>query len=1084
MMRGRAFILALLCMFLLISNLFSQGPERTFHHLTIREGLSQSTVRAIHQDRYGYLWFGSADGLNRYDGSSFAIYKHNPEDPATLGGNSVLAIHEDRQGRFWVGTQAGGLSLYHHEYERFRTFTGDAETPFSLSDNTVWDILEDSHGELWIGTSYGLNRMEKEEERFSHYLTDPQDPLTISGNTVFRLYEDSAGTLWVGTDNGFSRYNRDEGAFTRYEYFHQEGSALALENVRAIAEDREGRFWIGTERRGLFLFDRDSESLTRYSHDPADPYSISGNAIFSIIVDSEGEVWIGTGNDGINIYDSESDGFFRYQQNPDHAGSINNNAIQTLYLSREKMVWAGTFLGGVNVYESRRDMFEHFANDARNPSSLSNNAVQALHEDRRGFIWIGTDGGGLNRFDPATRHVERWNRGSGKTNPDMADVILDIHETDSGIWLATYEEGIALLNPDDGRLRYFRNDPVDGGNGPATNDIFSISETRDGKLWLSTNGGGVSVYDPETGRFTHIGFQQDNRPESGLLNMEARYVYEDSEGGVWIGTYAGTISRYDLQNGIFRHYSLNENSFFPATVVQHIIEDSKGRLLMASRGGGLLIYNRELDQIEPLYTESDDLPNNVLHSIAEDPSGNLWISSNRGLTRLNPLTDEITLYEIKQGLNNSEFLPASFTADRDGFFYFGGVNGFNRFHPDSIRVDSTVSPPILTDLYLFNEPLRPGEEQSPLQKPFRFTDRLILPHSASVITLGFGALNFSSHRGVDFHYMLEGFETQWNRVGSQNRATYTNLSPGEYHFRVRAVNAFGVVSEEEASVWLVIRPPFWRTWWFMLLAGLSLLVAAYTFYRMRVESIHNQNLLLEKRIREKTEELEVSNQAKSKLFSIIAHDLKNYAANFQGLSELIEMDSDGHEELKPLSDQLSTTSRQFTDFLGNILDWARSQTENIQYNPREFNLANVIKHVCEQASPGARAKGIELKQEVPSDLMVHADSDLLAIVLHNLISNAIKFSHTGSAVEIIAKTGEKEVLVAVRDKGVGMGRDTVDKLLKSNEFRTTKGTSGEKGSGLGFSVCKDFIQRNKGSLILESKPGSGTTIQFTLPAVI
>ena len=1069
-----------LLVFSLTQALYSQPSQRNFHHLTISDGLSQSTVRAIEQDQYGYLWFGTADGLNRYDGTTFAHYRNNPEDPGSIGCNHIHAIHRDRSNRLWIGTHTAGVSLYDEEYDRFRTFQSDGETPFSLSDNTVWDILEDSRGEFWIGTSYGLNRMDREVEIFSHYLSEPQNPKSLSGDTVFRLYEDSRGTLWVGTDSGFNRYNREEGTFTRFEAFHDGEQWIDLENVRAFSEDSEGRFWVGTERRGLFLFDRDSETMKRYIHDPEDPYSLSGNAVFTIVEDSEGFVWIGTGNDGINIYDSEADRFYRYQQDPYDPGSINNNAIHKLYVSREKSVWIGTFLGGVNLYEPERQIFEHFVNDARNLATISNNAVQALYADRQGSVWIGTDGGGLNRLDPVTGRVERWNRGSGKTTPDGANVILDIAETEAGLWLATYNEGLALLEPYSGELRYFRNEP--GGGGPAANDLFAVTETEDGRLWLSTNGGGVSFLDPATGLFSHISSGTESVPESGLLSLSVRYVFEDSNGSIWIGTYDGVVSRYDRESGTMKHYSLNEHAVFFASVVQHMIEDSRGRLLMASRGGGLLFYNRELDQIEPLYTESEGLPSNIIHAITEDASGNYWLSSNQGLIRLNPDQDEIFAYGSRHGLSNIEFLPASFTKDREGYFYFGGVNGFNRFHPESVRVDSTVSPPILTELLLFNEPVIPGTEQSPLQKPFRFTDHITLPYSASVITIGFGALNFSMTRADDFQYILEGFETQWNRVGSQNRATYTNLAPGSYLFRVQTINAFGVVSEEEASVWIVIRPPFWRTWWFMLLSGLALIVMGTTFYRVRMQSIQRQNLLLEKRIREKTEELEKSNHAKSKLFSIIAHDLRNYAANIHGLSELIEIESVGHEELTLYSAKLSNTSRQFSDFLQNILDWARSQTDRIQFVPREFNLAKVITHVIEQAEPAASAKKIELKRDLQKELQVYADSDLLAIILHNLISNAIKFSHPDSTVEVVAKMGENDVLVAVRDNGVGIDRETVDKLLKKDEFRTTTGTSGEKGSGLGFSVCKEFVQRNGGRIIIESEPGSGTTIQFTVPA--
>ncbi len=460
----------------------------------------------------------------------------------------------------------------------------------------------------------------------------------------------------------------------------------------------------------------------------------------------------------------------------------------------------------------------------------------------------------------------------------------------------------------------------------------------------------------------------------------------------------------------------------------------------------------------------------------------IWLSTNNGISRLNPETGDFSNLNNDHGLNTREFNPRSGIIHSSGNIYFGSISGFTRFHPDSIRIDESTHPVILTELLLFNRPVPIGEE-SPLNEHISELSEISLSHNSSVITIGYTVLNYSHHKGNQFAYRLLGFEEDWNYVGDQRRATYTNLSPGDYEFQVMSANNFGHWNEELTTLTIHIIPPFWSTIWFIGLMIIFVTGVSMWTYRYRMNLVRVERIRLEKKIRERTKELQRSNNTKDKLFSIIAHDLRNYAGSITGLATLINDNSqnDNFEEMKEYTEMLEKASFQFDDFLKNLLEWARYQTNKIKIEPKVFLLEDVVNHVVDQSSPNLKSKKIEIKVYIEDDLRVYADPNLFAIAIFNLINNAIKFSHPKGLIEIRGKSvGGKRAEVSVQDYGVGMTKDSVEKLLKDGETFTKTGTSGEKGTGLGFDLCKDFVDKNGGSIKVESKVGEGTTIRFTI----
>jgi ligand-binding sensor domain-containing protein/signal transduction histidine kinase len=1062
----------------------AQSQDKRFHHLTINEGLSQSTVQSIFQDSDGYMWFGTQDGLNKYDGYNFTVYKHEPNKPGSISDNNIITIFEDSANTLWFGTSTRGISRYDREKDRFTNYIGSPDDLETLSSNNVWDILEDSDGFFWVATGNGLNLMDRQSNAFRRIFSDRNDPATLSNNHVTVLFEDSDGTLWVGTADGFNKLDRDKGEFTRYQTFESVDGSTQLGMIRDIYEDQHGTLWIGTEEQGLLIFEPDTKSFTQYIHEPDNPESISGISVFSITEDHHSNLWIGTGNDGLNIFEREKEIFYRYQQSPDDPFSINNDGILQVYESREGIIWVGTFAGGINFHELSDVVFHHYQNEPQNPQSLSNNVVQSIFQVQNGDIWIGTDGGGLNIFDPVTESIRRIGSDPEDNSNPSSNVILDIHETAAGVWLATYGEGIDFYDPQTELFSTYRHDPANpqslGGNY-----VFDIFESTDGHLWFSTNWDGVTEFDPQNNTFRRfqVNPEDEEDPES-LLNNDARVVYEDSHGDIWIGAHDGFVHRLNRETGRFAFYNINDDGVFYGSVTQAIYEDRINRLWFGTRGAGLMYYDRDSDQILTYATTDRNLPSNVIHAIVEDEEGHLWLSTNNGISRYDPETEGFTNFNLEHGLNSREFTPRSSLIDENGYIYFGGTIGFHRFHPDSIRADTTTHPTVLTEFLLSNEPVAIGGN-SPLENHISKTERVVLPYNTPVITIGYSALNFSANKQNEFAYILDGFDENWNYVGTQRRATYTNLSPGEYVFRVRSANHDGIWGEPSAPLIISITPPFWRTAWFIGLMMILIALIIFGIYRYRVKQIRLRNINLEKMVRERTEELRRANETKNKLFSIVGHDLRNFASSFVGFTNLLKesADEDRLDEMKEYASHLKEASVQFTDFLNNLLNWARAQTDKIQYNPESIKLKRIVDHVLMKSDTTAKRKKINVKTKVDPDLNVYADADLLSIVIYNLLNNSMKFSKEGSKIEIEAsEIDEGYVKILVRDFGVGMSEETVQKLLQPDEFVSTRGTSGEKGTGLGFSLCKSFVQKNRGTIEIRSEIGKGTEVFITIPS--
>jgi len=842
-----------------------------FEILSMENGLSNNIVWSILQDSRGFMWFATIDGLNRYDGYKFKVFRHDPEDPHSLSTNPLRVIYEDQTGDLWIGTSGGGLNRLDRYTEKFTHYKHDPDDPHSLSGNDVRSIYEDRNGVLWIGTTAGLNRYDRQTEMFTQFRHDPDDPQSLGHDFVTSVIEDLEGMIWVGTwGGGLDCLDPHTGIFTHYRHDPDDSYSLSNNNVWVMSQEQSGDIWIGTNNGLNKLTTNDVSSgrahFIRYLNDPDDPLSLSNNKVRSILEDQEGNLWVGTFVGGLNKLDDELDVFFHYTNKPFEQLGLSNNGVISLYEDQVGSLWIGTLGGGVNIIDRNRKPFFHYYNNPNIPQSLSNDAVRSILVDRNGVTWVGTEEGGLNRSNQdSTTQIGEMTFKHYKANPNEPQSLSDnfvwaIDQDLAGIlWIGTEAGGLNRFDPLNETFTHYRYQP-DQPNGPSSNSIRAVLVDKSGFIWLGHRGSGLDRFDPETETITNFRNSPDD-PNSLSANT-VRALYEDSTGRLWIGTIDGGLNLFDRATETFINYkndpsdpsSLSDNS------VRAILEDQAGNLWIGTWGGGLNKLDRERGVFKH-YREKDGLANDVIWGILEDNvppqmSGPyLWISTNQGLSRFDPITESFRNYNVLDGLQANSFYSAH-AKSHEGLLFFGGSNGFNVFNPNDIVDNPHIPPIVITDFQLLNLPVPIGDD-SVLERSITESNELILSHQDRIISFEFAALSYTAPAKNRYRYLLEGFENQWNEIESDRRfATYTNLNPGDYVFWVKGSNNDGVWNEDGTTLHITITPPWWGTWWFRGLLLALLAAAVYLGYQLRVRSYQARSHELEAEVALKTRELQ------------------------------------------------------------------------------------------------------------------------------------------------------------------------------------------------------------------------------------
>lgn len=822
----------LVCFLLWATSIVAQPQQLNFDHLPLVKGLGKRSISAIVQDDLGFIWMGTQDGLLRFDGYDLKIYKSSLRNKNSLSDNNIRAIAKDTLGNLWIGTQGGGLNRFDVRLEQFSHYTNDPNNPNSISGNAVWSVMVDRKGRVWAGTwSNGISVLDPGRQTFIHVGNQ------LAADPVMAIEEDQNGIIWFGS----SGLNRVDPESMTTAAFDSDGPDR-ISGIRSLLNDRSNQLWIATESSGVFRFDKNTHQFQPHRSVIA---SSDASASYALLEDKIGNVWIGT-NAGIQLYEVASGNTSVFQHDPSNSLSLSNNTVRVLFADRQGSIWIGNEGGGINKVLEKK-AFEVYRNNKSDPRSLSHNLIRSLYEDRQQRIWVGTQGGGLNLFDPETKTFERIGTGPGKIQLPSKQ-ISSIYEDQNGIfWIGTWGDGLYRVDFDKQQVTVLTH--TAGNNNSLPDDrIQVVYEDRSSAFWVGTENG-LSQFDRTTGQWMH--FKHDPNNKNSLIgdNIQGQAFVETSDGTLWIGTWFG-LNQVSPDRKTIKHYTSDTSSVNSLTN-DHVISlhaDQSGNLWIGTFGGGLNQLEIATGTITQ-YTEEDGLPNNTIFGIKEDDDNHLWLSTNNGLSRFSIQNKTFRNYDASEGLQSNEFYWGAAHRNRDGTLLFGGVDGLNIFQPKEIKDNEQVPPIVITDFQIFNKPVPIGPK-SILTQSINFTKEITLVYEQAVLSFQFSALNYSFPEKNQFTYMLEPFEDDWNTVGSKRTATYTNLDPGDYVFRVKGSNNDNVWNEEGVSLKITVLPPYWRTWWFYLIVVSTAGLLIYGFVKFREREMKRDKAQLESTLKE------------------------------------------------------------------------------------------------------------------------------------------------------------------------------------------------------------------------------------------
>lgn len=925
---SKIFAAALIAVFFICTNFFANAQQKIkFTHITTDDGLSQSTVQCILKDKFGFMWFGTNDGLNRYDGYHFTIYRNSLKNKNSICANFIISLLEDKQGNIWIGTN-NGLCKYDRDNDSFINYK-IGHKKGDLSHYTINSLTQDHLGNIWVGTIAGLNILDQRTNRFKTYYGNLSDPDSLSNANVNCVYEDRQQNLWIGTNNGLNLYDHIKHQFIKFLHNDKDPSSLSENEIKAIVQDKLGNLWVGTNGGGLNHYNYSTHNFSVYRYDQKNPSGISSNTIFSLAADKNNKLWIGT-ESGLDRLDIKLGSFTVYRNDPNDPNSIKGRSIRSIMADDKGILWVATYSSGINKYNENLALFDLYRSKGINGEGLSYPVVASFNEMSNGNILIGTDGGGLNIFEPKTGQFKHYLHNAANTNSIGSNSVLIItkHKNTDAFWLGMYGGGVDYFDPLKNIYRHYTKG--DGNNNLSDNNIYAIMEDRSGNVWIGTNNNGVNVLNPATGKVIRYIYDNKHPRDPHFLSSNTiRYFVEQKDGKIWIGTYDGGIDVFDPATKTFSFLN-TDNSNLSSNVIYFIRNDSKGRIWVGTMGGGINLWDPVTRKFKS-YTTDNGLCNNVINSIVEDRDGYLWLSTNNGIDKFDPKIAQFTNYSVFNGLQSNEFFLQSGFRSSAGDLYFGGVNGFNVVNPSNIRSNKNIPQVAITDFQLFNKPVKAGAKDSPLKRSIVNTDEITLNHEQTVLTFEFSSLDYTLTDNNEYAYMLEGFDKDWNYVDSQHKATYTNLDPGTYTFRVKASNNDGVWNEKGTSIRIIVLPPFWATWWFrLMMAGLVIFII-YVLYRSRIDYIETQRTILEQLVVERTSEV------------------KNQAIALQELNEELQVQS---EELQAQSDEVRVLNEELinqTEELQSMNEELSQQREQEQQARTDAEQARIEAERANQA---------------------------------------------------------------------------------------------------------------------------------------
>ena len=1066
------------------SSIFAQYQDFRFEHITTENGLSKASVTCILQDKQGFMWIGTFNGLNRYDGYEFTVYRYNQNDQHSISHNYISSMIQDHTGKLWIGT-SDGLNSYNRSMDNFEHYRHNGSDS-SIIDNQIEVIFEDRENHLWIGTrNGGLELFNRENKSFTHHLYNKDNSSSLSSNFIQSIFEDNAGNLWIGQRNGSIDLLID-GSNREFKHLYIDGKKLTNSAIMCFAESDDNTIWIGTQGDGLFrirYINNKAEIINHYLENPNKEESLTGNFIYSLMIDQNGKLWIGTEDEGLNILDIKKEKFFYYKNDPLNFASINNNSIYAIYEDNLENIWLGTYAGGINLLSAGKAYLHSYSHVPGNNNSLSYNIVNGFWEDENQNIWIATGGKGIDLFERKNKNFVHFT--NNKKDID-SDVILCLYEDNKkNLWIGTWANGLYRYNLRTGKIEQFTKQK----NGLGSNNIFQILEGKKGELWLCTFWGGLTCFNVD--KHSSVIYNTEN---SGLSDNDLRTIAKDHNGNFWIGSDVG-LDFFNPKTKVFKSYQHQEKikNSLSKGFVSYVMESSDSTLWIGTTGG-LNKFNKKTNAFKHYYTQNG-LPNDEIMCIIEDRDKNLWVSTNKGISRFDPISETFKNYDMSDGLQGNEFNTRSGIRTRDGEIVFGGNKGFNIFNPENLKDNPFIPPVVITDLKIFNKPVSIGGNDSPLKQNIVETKELTFSYKQSVFSFSFVALNYISPEKNQYAYMMEGFDKEWNYIGSNRTATYTNLDPGSYTFRVIASNNDGIWNEKGASLEITIEPPFWKTWWAYLIETAVFIMIVYFVLNYFISRQRLRNTLKMEHLElEKMYELD---QMKSQFFTNISHEFHSPMTLILSPLEKLIHSFPLEEKIKNSLILVQRNAKRLQRMTNQLKDLNKLETGDLKLSLSKGDIISFIKDITHSFYDYAKDHCIDLQFKAGQEQYIAwFDPDKLDKIIYNLLSNAFKFTPDEGrifvAISIVDSrvnndaTNEKDkpsqyIKICVEDSGIGIPKDKLEHIFK--RFYHTEDYKGlhYEGSGVGLAFVYELIRLYKGDIKVESAEGEGTTFTVLIP---
>jgi len=1044
-----------------------QVKKSLFKNYSVQNGLNDEKIHTIHQDQNGFIWLGTDYGVVNFDAYSFKRLDLYDSISYTLNKSLIRTIKEDNDGNIWIGSELNGLFIYNKKKNSIKNIRFGNDKA-----NSVWSIFHCDESTVILGTEDGVIIYDILNKRIKTQLNTSTSEWE-TGDIVRSIFMADNGKFWIGTDHGITILNNNYSI--DQHLLLKKNKSNRNNEVWSIFQDSEKQIWIGTYLDGLLRYNAERNNFTVFQLDPENVRAVTVRAITQ---DKKGDLWFGT-RGGLYSYDYASQKTMKYTNSINDQQSLVHNSVLDLLVDKKGDLWIGT-RNGASFLNFAKEAFGHISANKAYKNELNNGEIYSIWEDRDQNLWIGTESGGVNIINESTGTIDYITTDNGLSS----NCIKDVEPLDKeNVMIATYLGGLNILNTKTNTIKVLKHDPNDS-TSIADNSVWKIYTDSKNRIWVGTSDG-LDLFDPSTNTFKHF----KDKYNVGLVDM----IYEDNANNIWVySTNTDKLTRIS-PSGSYKEFNIKTRA---------MVSDKEGNIWIASLGEGLLFMKKGSDEIIK-YTEKDGLCSNVLFGIINIDGNHLWLSSNKELSRFDIKEKTFKNFNTENGLLNTKFNYGAYFVRQNGDLVFGGKKGIDFVYTHKLKENRYLPPVIFTELRIFNEVITPGKEEDALLKqPLSETESIVLKHNQNMISFEFAALNYANSGKNSYEYILEGFDKNWNKIGSSRKATYTNLDHGEYTLKVKGSNNDLLSAPTPTELKITITPPFWKTWWFSSILLIVILLILYTLYNLILnrEKLRHQ-LTYERRTSIKMQEIE---RSKHQFFMNISHELRTPLSLILGPLKKLDSDQSITGSVKDYISLMKKNAETLYQLVNQLLDYRKLETGNVLLNPKTGNISQFTKDIVSSFTSAANDKDITL--EFKSNLdnsYADYDSNLLSKILNNLISNSIKYSLKNKRISITvslsdnsfiddtntytpsdisdSKIEEQYIQIKVKDQGIGMQEEDIPKIFTRFKRLDTSNEVQAEGTGIGLSLTKDLVKIHKGFLYVESTLGEGSTFSIYLP---